>query len=141
VLNFYRSQTENWREMLSALAQESRPGDLVLAFPNEIQMPVTYYMPAGRGPSVTYLPGPFPALGLERRYTGNSGAPNIAPEDIERLRTLLPRYRRVWLVERLANLYDPDDLVMKELGSRYRLVKKIDGIGAVIRLYEAAPQG
>lgn len=137
VQNFYRSQTENWRELLAALAHETQPGDLVLAFPNEVQMPVSYYMKGGSAPTVTYLPGPFPALGLARRYTGNSGAPNIAPDDIAHLQALLPRYRRVWLVERLANLYDPDDLVMKELGSRYRLVKKIDGIGAVIRLYEA----
>lgn len=136
VANFYRSQTENWRETLAQLKQESRPGDLVLAFPNEIQMPVAYYMKPGTGPAVTYLPGPFPALGLERTYTGNSGAPNIAPEDAARVRALAEGHRRVWLVERLANLYDPDDIVMKELGSRYRLVKKIDGIGAVIRLYE-----
>ncbi|WP_296948550.1 glycosyltransferase family 39 protein [uncultured Massilia sp.] len=136
VANFYRSQTENWREMLAGLAHDSRPGDLVLAFPNEVQMPVTYYMKHAGAPSVTYLPGPFPALGLDRRYTGNSGAPNIAREDIDHLRELLPRYRRVWLIERLANLYDPDDLVMRELGGRYRLVKKIDGIGGTIRLYE-----
>jgi mannosyltransferase len=139
VTAFYRSQTENWREMLAGLAQESRPGDLVLAFPNEIQMPVTYYMKPGSGPAVTYLPGPFPALDLPRRYTGNSGAPNIAPDDVGRVRALAQGHRRVWLVERLAKLYDPDDLVMKELGSRYRLVRQVDGIGAVIRLYELPP--
>lgn len=136
VANFYRSQTENWREMLAALAHDSRPGDLVLALPNEIQMPVTYYLKPGSAPTVTYLPGPFPALGLERRYTGNSGAPNVAPEDVDHLREVLPRYRRVWLLERLENLYDPDGLVVRELDARYRLVKKIDGIGATIRLYK-----
>jgi hypothetical protein len=136
VANFYRSQTENWREMLGQLQQDSRPGDLVLAFPNEIQMPVHYYMNGPGAPAVTYLPGPFPALGLERVYTGNSGAPNIAPEDAARVRSLAAGHRRVWLIERLANLYDPDDIVMKALGSRYRLVKKVDGIGGVIRLYE-----
>jgi uncharacterized membrane protein len=136
VTNFYRSQTENWREMLAALAHDSRPGDLVLALPNEIQMPVTYYLKPGSAPTVTYLPGPFPALGLERVYTGNSGAPNIAPEDAARVRALAEGHGRVWLVERLAKLYDPDDIVMQELGSRYRLVKQVDGIGAVLRLYE-----
>jgi uncharacterized membrane protein len=136
VQGFYRSHTENWREMLAGLARDSRPGDVVLAFPNEVQMPVTYYMKTG--PAVAYLPGPFPALHLARTYTGNSGAPNIAPEDVARIRALTAGHRRVWVVERLANLYDPDGIVMKEMGSRYRLVRTIEGNGANIRLYEAA---
>jgi hypothetical protein len=44
----------------------------------------------------------------------------------------------VWLIERLANLYDPYGIVMKELGSRYRLVQTIEGNGANIRLYVSA---
>ena len=136
VPGFYRSHTEDWRGMLAQVARESRPGDVVLAFPNEVQMPVTYYMKTG--PAVAYLPGPFPALHLPRTYTGNSGAPNIAPEDVARIRALTAGHPRVWLIERLAKLYDPDGIVMKELGSRYRLVKAIEGNGANIRLYVAA---
>jgi uncharacterized membrane protein len=136
VLGFYRSHTENWREMLAQVARDSRPGDVVLAFPNEVQMPVAYYMKTG--PAVAYLPGPFPALHLPRTYTGNSGAPNIAPEDVVQIRALTAGHRRVWLIERLANLYDPGGIVMKELGSRYRLVRTIEGNGANIRLYVAA---
>jgi uncharacterized membrane protein len=139
VLGFYRSHTEDWRGMLAQVTRESRPGDVVLAFPNEVQMPVTYYMKTG--PAVAYLPGPFPALHLPRTYTGNSGAPNIAPEDVTRIRALTAGHPRVWLIERLANLYDPDGIVMKELGSRYRLVKTIEGNGANIRLYEAVTPG
>jgi mannosyltransferase len=135
VQSFYRSQTENWREMLARLQREARPGDLVLAFPNEVQMPVTYYMK--RGPAVTYLPGPFPDRGLARRYTGNAGAPNIAPEDATRLRALLRGRQRVWLIERRADLYDPDGIVAKELAGRYRPVRKLAGSGANITLYEA----
>lgn len=136
VLGFYRSHTENWREMLAQVARESRPGDVVLAFPNEVQMPVTYYMK--NGPAVAYLPGPFPALHLPRTYTGNSGAPNIAPEDVARIRALTAGHARVWLIERLGNLYDPRGIVMGELGSRYRLVQTIEGNGANIRLYVSA---
>jgi hypothetical protein len=135
--DFYRSRTENWREMLAFITQASKPGDLVLAFPNEVQMPVSYYATPGRTPAFVYLPGPFPALGLARRYVGNAGAPGIGPPDIDRLRTLVRNHPRVWLVERLAVRYDPDNLVMRELARHYRLVKRIDGNGAVIRLYEA----
>lgn len=135
VAGFYRSHTEDWRAMLAQVARDSRPGDVVLAFPNEVQMPVSYYMKAG--PAVAYLPGPFPALHLARTYTGNSGAPNIAPDDVARIRALTAGHPRVWLIERLANLYDPRGIVMRELGSRYRLVQTIEGNGANIRLYLA----
>jgi mannosyltransferase len=142
VLGFYRLRTEDWRDMLAQLAREVRPGeaqpgDLVLAFPNEVQMPVAYYM-KGTAP-VIYLPGPFPALGLARRYTGNSGAPNIALEDVGRVRALVAGHRRVWLIERRADLYDPRGLVMGELARAYRISRIIDGNGATIRLYERRP--
>jgi uncharacterized membrane protein len=136
VVYFYGSSTENWRGMLAQLQRDARPGDLVLAFPNEVQMPVTYYMKAG--PPVTYLPAPFPARGLARRYTGNAGAPNIAPEDIPRLRSLVWGRQRVWLIERRADLYDPHKLVAKELDRCCRLLRKVEGNGADISLYEVA---
>lgn len=135
VIGFYRSHTENWREMLARLARESRPGDLVVALPNEVQMPVTYYLPRDLAARVAYLPAPFPALGLARRYTGNSGAPAVAPEDVLRLRGLLQGRRRVWLIERRADLYDPDGVVTRELRRAYRAVGSIDGSGANITLY------
>jgi hypothetical protein len=135
VRTFYVSDSENWREVLTQLQREAQPGDLVLAFPNEVQMPVAYYMK--RGPAVTYLPAPFPAVGLARTYTGNAGAPTLAPEDAARLRSLLWGRHRVWLIERRADLYDPDGLVKKELGACCRLVRKLDAIGGNISLYEA----
>jgi hypothetical protein len=131
---FYRSDTENWRGMLAQLKHEARPGDLVLAFPNEVQMPVNYYLKDG--PPVIYLPGPFPALGLTRVYTGNAGAPNIAPEDAARVRRLAAGHRRVWLIERRADLYDPGGIVAKALGACCRLVRKVEGNGGNVSLYE-----
>jgi hypothetical protein len=136
VRSFYRSHTEDWRGMLAQLQRDAKPNDLVLAFPNEVQMPVAYYMKGGL--AVTYLPAPFPALGLARRYIGNAAAPSIAPADAARLRSLLPGHPRVWLIERRADLYDPDGLVTRALASRYRLVRKVAGNGADIYLYEAA---
>ncbi len=133
VMGFYRSDTEDWRGMLAGLRRDARPGDLVLAFPNEVQMPVTYYMKTG--PAVTYLPGPFPARGLARTYTGNAGAPNIAPDDIPRLRAMLWSRQRVWLVERREDLYDPHGLVAQELARCCRLLHKLEGNGATISLY------
>lgn len=135
VLGFYRSQTEDWRGVLAGLARDARPGDLVLAYSNEVQMPVAYYMHAG--PAVTYLPAPFPAPGMARVYVSNAGAPAIGPEDAARVRTLLTGHERVWLIERRADLYDPDHLIMDELERGYRLMHKLEGNGANIYLFEA----
>jgi mannosyltransferase len=134
VRSFYRSDTEDWRGMLTRLQQDARAGDLVLAFPNEVQMPVTYYMKTG--PAVTYLPAPFPARGLPRRYVSNAGAPDIALDDIPRLRALLWGRQRVWLIVRRADLYDPDGVVAKELNRCCRLLRRQEGNGANISLYE-----
>jgi mannosyltransferase len=114
VLGFYRSQTEDWRGMLAQLRRDVQPGDLVLALPNEVQMPVAYYM--ADGPAVHYLP---------------------APEDIAPLRALLSGHARVWLIERHADLYDPDGLVLQELGRHLHLVRRTAANGANIWLYAA----
>jgi uncharacterized membrane protein len=136
LLGFYRSRTEGWRDLLTGFAHDSRPGDLVLAFPNEVQMPMAYYLP--HGVAVIYLPARFPAMGLARRYVSNPGAPAIAAADVAHLRVLLPGHPRVWLIERRAELYDPDGLVMRELDRRYRLTRRIAGDGANIWLFEGA---
>jgi mannosyltransferase len=47
--------------------------------------------------------------------------------------------QRVWLVERRADLYDPAGLVAKELASHFRLLRKVDAMGANISLYETNP--
>jgi mannosyltransferase len=141
VWQFYGSRTEDWRGMLAQLQRDAQPGDLVLAFPNEVQMPVAYYLRRGPGaPAVHYLPAPFPAPGLARRYTANAGAPNIAAADLAPLRALLAGHRRVWLIERHADLYDPGGLVLGELGRRLTLVHKTAGNGANIYRYDAMPQ-
>jgi hypothetical protein len=135
----YASPAENWREMLAQVGAGAREGDLILGMPNEIQIPAQYYLKPGAAP-VRYLPAPFPALDLARRYPSNLGAPPVAPADITRLRALLPSYRRVWLVERHADLYDPGRIVAAELARRYRPVLAIHGNGALITLFEAGVQ-
>jgi 4-amino-4-deoxy-L-arabinose transferase-like glycosyltransferase len=137
LLALYGRKTENWREMLARLAAATRPGDLILAIPNEVQMPASYYLEPKAVPApVVYLPAPFPALGLPRRYVGNLGAPAVNGDDVERVRSLLPQYRRVWLIERRGDLYDPRGAVYAAIAGRGRVVDVIDGSGATITLFE-----
>jgi hypothetical protein len=134
---YYVRSTENWRETLARLAARVRSGDVVVAIPNEIQLPASYYLKQSAMPApIVYLPAPFPALGMQRRYVGNLGAPAVNGEDVERVRELLPRYRRVWLVERRMDLYDPKGAVRAAIERQGRPVEVIDGIGATITLFE-----
>jgi hypothetical protein len=132
---FYRSDTENWREMLAWVSAGARPGDLILGVPNEVQLPVRYYLKPGPVP-VVYVPGPFPALNLPRRYVSNLGAPPVAPSDVAWLRTALPGYRRVWLIDRHSDLYDPRKTIEAEITRRYKPVQTVKGRGAYITLFE-----
>lgn len=134
---YYGKPTENWREMLALIESRMQPGDLVLALPNEIQLPVSYYGQAKLAPRVVYLPQPFPALGLARTYVGNLGAPAADASDRERMQALLPRHRRVWLIERRADLYDPERAVAEALNAHLRAVETTKGRGMKVTLYEA----
>jgi hypothetical protein len=134
---FYGRTIETWREMLAQMATGARQGDLIVAVPNEIQLPIRYYLaPAGVPADIVYLPAPFPAPGLARTYVGNLGAPAVDATDVARLRAMLPRYRRVWLIERLPDLYDHDGQVRAAVGARLRPTQTIDGSGATITLFD-----
>jgi hypothetical protein len=136
---FYARPTENWRKMVAQLADEARPGDVVVAAPNEVQVAVSYYLEPGRlRAPIVYLPAPFPAPGMARRYVGNLGAPAVDRADVERVRAMLAGYRRVWLVERRMDLYDPRRALRAALAKQGSAVGVIDGRGATITLFEMA---
>lgn len=118
---FYAWQREDWRGIVQAIERQARPGDLVVVVPNELSVPLAYYARAPAFPEVLCLPGPFPATGLPRVYVANLGAPRIAPEDIATLRARLAAPGRVWYIDRLADLYDVDDSVRREIAARHAL--------------------
>jgi uncharacterized membrane protein len=133
----YGRTIENWREILAQVAAGARQGDLIVAVPNEIQLPVRYYLePVGVPAPIVYLPAPFPAPGMARTYVGNLGAPAVDARDIARLRNMLPRYRRVWLIERMPDLYDREGEVWAAVNERFRPTEPIYGSGATITLFE-----
>jgi len=118
---FFAWQREDWRGIVQAIEREARPGDLVVAVPNELSVPLAYYARDPAFPELLCLPAPFPALDLPRVYVANLGAPRIAPEDIATLRARLATHGRVWYIDRLANLYDVDDSVRREIAARHAL--------------------
>ncbi|MHB1676626.1 MAG: glycosyltransferase family 39 protein [Sulfuriferula sp.] len=123
IYRYYVYPTENWRGWLNLISSNARPGDLVIAIPNEIDPSITYYV--GRRtifPDILFIPAPFPALGLKRRYIGNLGAPAIIPADKALVRAALQNHHRVWLIERDANLYDPQGSIRAQILSSRKLV-------------------
>lgn len=134
---YYGRTIETWRDMMAQIAAGARQGDLIVAVPNEIQLPVRYYLDPVKVPAhVVYLPAPFPAPGLARTYVGNLGAPAVNAADVASLRAILPRYRRIWLIERLPDLYDHDGQVMAAVRSEFRAIQITEGYGGTITLFE-----
>jgi hypothetical protein len=136
-VGYYRSETEDWRGVLNAMASDSRAGDVAIVLPNSLRVAVDYYKGGEQAvfPEVVYLPAPFPALGRKAKYIGN-GSPAIEPADMEMIRTALNRHPRVWLIERTTSLYDPANLVRGEIGAARILKKSYGRNGIVIDLYE-----
>lgn len=97
---YYTSATEDLRGLVSYLASERQPGDLILVYPNELAVGVNYYarqLPQELG--VVALPAPYPAIGLHRPYLqSNRGVPAVVEADRAPLARLLASHGRVWLV-------------------------------------------
>ncbi|MBR0555828.1 glycosyltransferase family 39 protein [Ciceribacter sp. L1K23] len=134
---YYASEKEPWIDATSALSERAEPGDVVIAFPNELLTVFDFYrdrLPAGT--TVTYLPGPFPYRDAKRVFIGNLGAPRLEPADAETVRAVAARHGRVWLVYRGETLYDPTDIIRTTLGG-IRTLKSTDIFGNItIELYE-----
>lgn len=129
---------EDLRELSATIAADVRPGDAILAVPNELGVGFRYYSDV---PGVTYLPGEFPYLAPagERRYIGNLGAPAITQADVADLTARLGNPRRVWLVARRADLYDPNGLTAAAIGSGRSIVIERRFGPIELRLYGEMP--
>lgn len=97
---FYQTHTEDLRGLVSYLASERQPGDLILVYPNEIEVGMQYYARGlSRGLDVAAIPARYPATGLHRPYlASNKGAPAAIESDRPQIEQLLASHARVWFV-------------------------------------------
>ncbi|MDM9629321.1 hypothetical protein QTL95_25875 [Rhizobium sp. S152] len=133
--------TEDFRALSTELTARARPGDIVIAIPNELNVAFDYYGSASRSPPVIYLPGPFPYLAQagSRSHVGNLGAPQVIAGDVADLDERLAGYSRIWLVTRRSDLYDPDSLALTAVARMGRLAEEL-AFGLVkARLFERSP--
>jgi mannosyltransferase len=97
---YYASATQDLRGLVSYLASERQPGDLILVYPNELAVGLDYYarqLPQELG--LVALPAPYPAIGLHRPYLqSNRGVPAVVEADRTPLARLIGAHHRIWLV-------------------------------------------
>ncbi|WP_322042737.1 hypothetical protein [Paraburkholderia sp. J67] len=97
---YYTSGTEDLRGLVGYLASQRQPGDLIVVYPNELEVGLNYYarqLPQGLG--VVALPAPYPAVGLQRPYLqSNRGVPAAVEADRAPLEQLVASHGRVWLI-------------------------------------------
>ena len=128
---------EDWRGLVATIAEESRPGDLVVALPPETDPAISYYARRHSAfPSAIYVPGRFPFRASNRVYIGNLGAPRVEAEDVAGLRPRLTSARRIWLVSRRGDLYDPGNIIEKAVAQGRREIARLEAGPVVIALFE-----
>ncbi|MGI4862010.1 MAG: glycosyltransferase family 39 protein [Janthinobacterium lividum] len=120
---FLKAPSEDWHSTIDYIAAHAQPGDLLIISPNESQPAVEYYKRnMAHFPDMLEVPAAFPALGLKgRSYRANLGAPSISEADRPLLREAIAAHKRVWLIERGADEYDPSNIVKSEISAVRKL--------------------
>ena len=136
VLNYYNRETENWRGLIESIAKDTRDGDIIIALPNEINMPLAYYGAGKKLPQVLYLPGPFPALALTRSYVGNLGAPVFDKDDLRLIAEAEKNNNRIILFLRHPEVYDQAGLVDTHLSMSRKVTKVSRSLSVSVSTYE-----
>ena len=132
-----RPGQEDWHDIVKTIAAESRPGDMLVALPSEIDPAIGYY--ARRYPALpraVYVPGPFPHREAGRVYVGNLGAPRIEAGDADRIAAATVAAGRIWLITRRADLYDPGGIARQAVSTGRVLKLSFDTGPIAIMLFE-----
>lgn len=134
---YYVKPTEDWRGFIDTVASQARPGDAVIAYPNELNVVLHYYVPPQRAfPEIYYIPAPFPALGRDAKYIGNLGAPAVQASDAPQVRAIVAQHQRLWVFNRVGGLYDRGDIIHTEVYKKMKLVRSISSGETKVELFE-----
>jgi 4-amino-4-deoxy-L-arabinose transferase-like glycosyltransferase len=116
-VTYYRTPGQDLRGAVQYLAAHYEPGDLVLVYPNEIEVGLHYYLhQLPNSYELATVPARYPAIGLPRPYFGsNKGTPIAIEGDQAQIASVLSTHKRVWYV---GDWNGPDgkmDVVTREL--------------------------
>jgi hypothetical protein len=128
---------DDWKAIVSEIAGNAEPGDVVIAVPAEGSIAVGYYARRHANfPPVVCVPGCYPQRNLPRTYMSNFGAPKLIEEDGAIVEEALKNHRRVWLVQVSVALYDPKGIVRKRIESARSFVRYYGNSLAKVELFE-----
>ncbi|WP_133663589.1 hypothetical protein [Paraburkholderia sp. BL10I2N1] len=138
-ITYLRSPTEDLRGAVRYLADNYRPGDLLLIYPNELEVGLHYY--ARQQPvefDIAAIPSRYPAVGFKRPYLGsNKGAPATIESDRVEIDRLLASHQRVWFVGDWPGLGGKMNIVSSEVfRQRGAPLSSVEFIGPRVTLFD-----
>lgn len=137
-VTYYRTPTEDLRGAVQYLASNKQPGDLLLVYPNELEVGLHYYLrQLPDSFDVAAVPARYPAIGLGRPYLGsNKGTPAAIESDRPDIARALSAHRRVWYIGEWPGPDGKMDIVSSELyRQRGAPVSTVDFEGIKISLF------
>jgi len=125
VWNRFHHQKEPWREMAQMVVEKAGTSDVVVAIPNSVAIPFSYYS-SRLFPELKIipLPAPFPAPGMDRPYpSGNVAEPGFTRADAASFDKMDCQSSSIWLVTRFRWLYDPELIAFEALSEKCDLIE------------------
>ena len=122
---------QDWYAVVRFLAPRWRPGDVLLAYPNEGALPLDYAL-RDKGLAIPVRPVPVavPALGAGGWHpTGSRGVVSLPPGQLRAIvqEPAVASARTVWLLRLGPDAYDKGDMFLRELARGRREVARIKG--------------
>lgn len=110
-------QKEPWDKIVQLVSPQEKSDDIVLLVPNNLGWPFSYYAKRyNKKTQVAALPSPFPAINENLGPSLNSRAtPRITSEDIPKIAALTEGKDSVWLITRVENRFDENNIVFGNL--------------------------
>lgn len=116
-VSYYRTGTEDLRGAVQYLAAHDKPDDLLLFYPNELEVGLHYYLRQLPDTfNLAAVPARYPAIGLGRPYLGsNKGTPAAIESDRTQIARILSTHKRVWYIGDWPGPDGKMDIVTSEL--------------------------
>jgi mannosyltransferase len=138
VVNYYRTPTEDLRGAVQYLASHKEADDLLLVYPNEMEVGLHYYLRQLPDTfNVEAVPARYPAIGLRRPYLGsNKGTPAAIDSDRPQIARVVSAHKRVWFIGEWPGPDGKMDVVTSELyKQRGAPVSTVDFEGIKVSLF------
>lgn len=137
-MTYYETPTQDLRGAAQYLQANYRKGDVLVTYPNEVQLGLDYYLrDAANDMEMVPLPAKYPAVGWPRPYLqSNRGVPSLIESDRPQIARALASHQRVWFVGELTRQDDNMAIVASELYRAHgAAVSSAEFVGAPITLF------